>query len=92
MRNLQDALKRAESLRDFRKVNEVAFEKNDDFQDIVNLAGELERTRRGFIGACTVLAEKGEDDHDESLDWTLPNPLAVKEQDELQRINDDESW
>ncbi len=45
MRNLQDALKRAENLRDFRKTNELSFENTSDYQDIVNLADELERFR-----------------------------------------------
>ncbi len=45
MRTLEQALARADSLRDFRKVNESAFEKNEDFQDIVNLADALEELK-----------------------------------------------
>lgn len=45
MRTIQDALARADTLRDFRKVNESAFEKSEDFQDIVNLADEVHNLR-----------------------------------------------
>lgn len=60
MRTIEDALKRAESLRDFRKVNPERFERNQDFWDIVNLADEVERLRTdGVTSALDVGAQMG---------------------------------
>jgi CO/xanthine dehydrogenase FAD-binding subunit len=66
MRTLTDAIKKAESLRNFRDVNKERFERNQDLVDIVLLADELERLGRVAFGATAVLAEMGEDDHTES--------------------------
>ena len=40
-RNLKDAIRKAESLRNFREVNRERFERNTDHQDIVLLADRI---------------------------------------------------
>lgn len=44
-RTLEESLARAQNLRDFRFTSPKAFQRSYDFQDIVNLAEELERLR-----------------------------------------------
>ena len=51
MRTLEQALARAESLRNFRDVNRERFERNDDLRDIVLLADEVERLRSDGVSA-----------------------------------------
>jgi DNA topoisomerase IB len=65
MRTLEESLKRAQNLRDFRFTSPKAFERSDDFRDIVNLAEEIERLKsEPPYKECYVGAE--EDDHSES--------------------------
>ncbi len=71
-RNLNDAIKKAESLRSFRDVNKERFEKNTDHVDIVLLADEVQGLRTIVaIAAPTALIPvretlRVEDDHTES--------------------------
>ena len=70
-RNLQDALERAKSLRDFKAASSERFEKCPDFEDIVNLADEVERlTARQLKNSLPdrnpSIAFPDEEDHTES--------------------------
>ncbi len=44
-RTLEQSLARAQNLRDFRFTSPKAFERSDDFRDIVNLFEEIERLK-----------------------------------------------
>lgn len=74
-RTLEESLARAQNLRDFRFTSPKAFERNNDFEDIVNLADEVIELR--FLKGEATLAEMErveaatlaaqiEDDHHES--------------------------
>ncbi len=69
-RTLEESLARAQNLRDFRFTSPKAFSRSYDFQDIVNLAEEIERLKQQTQWqADSVRAmrdAKIEDDHHES--------------------------
>jgi hypothetical protein len=48
-RTLQDAIARAENLRNFRKASPKRFESSEDYQDIVLLADEVERLVNALV-------------------------------------------
>ncbi len=79
-RTIEQSLARAQNLRDFRFTSPKAFERSDDFRDIVNLFEEIERLRsEGVKSALEVGEEMGN---------------LYKERDRLLQIEDDhhESW
>ncbi len=66
-RTLEESLARAQNLRDFRFTSPKAFARSYDFQDIVNLADEIQRlSEQKELAEAATLAAQVEDDHHES--------------------------
>jgi hypothetical protein len=66
-RTLEESLARAQNLRDFRFTSPKAFSRSYDFQDIVNLADEIQRlSEQKELSEAAMLAAKTDDDHHES--------------------------